>query len=702
MGLRGSFWRCGCVAIGLLVLALIVVLLIIFAWFLRSGSPPAMRCSLGECPKSPMPVPSTSPTPSAPLRNLIAKPPKRYSPIPYPSSHWRNDSLLGASVHTASILADEALPPATVRTDKQATLTYALRSLEEDATLRQAAAPALLARLEGGASIDVFFDCSHCDEGDAQALPQKLRLYPRTFDNPVLRSMPVAFPFTPRLMQRASIAGGTIEPYVALIFRDGTRDLDRWAIPIKVLRPDDVAEVSHSMHPPLARRMSIASRYPSDTVRIDFRDLGQQVVVTVPKRYAAMGRSLAQQSERDDSVRVLNTTDDATQYVVETGTDNAEISNASHELLNQLTFVGRRVSFDPDASTQEADGCEIPIAILHKQAGLSQAISKCIAAQRSALRTTLFTREVQELLFNLARCASGPADVSEHPVLAVSGIPYSAIQLLPIDNPGDRPFTCQGELRPRAASASWPRDLSDNFLGLHIAVALTPTEIGEDANHDRPPRMQGSTLTAVYASDPADELSPLFDSFATFSSHPPQATVERDGDSFLSALFSQRNALQVITINTHGRREIALPGGVSIPDRLLFANNLQAEDPHFNIPSSVTVTASRLRQAFSTLRSASTPLTRRPTILLLACDMAPYSGAGSNIPYMFIRLGARDVIVTETAVNAAMAELFGRDLVPRLMRERLPSVALIQSRRTLFERDGSILPLMWADVEGQN
>ena len=678
-----------------------IILIIIVALTFLAGPLPMSRspdrCASDECAKS---LPTPMPSPNLTRKDLATR--ENYSVRRHLSHRFSDKGLPDAPIHTASILSDETLPPATVRSGKPATLIYALRSPKEEASLRQAVAPAMLARLKAGASIDVYFDCSYCDESDAQALPQKLRLYSRTVERPEMRSLSVAFPFTPRLTQRTSIAGGPIGPYVALIFREGTRDLDRWAIPITVLTADDVLDVTDNIRPPLARKLRTSSRYPTDTVRIDFRNEGRQAIVTVPKKYAAMSQGLAQQAEWGKGVHVRDKSDDTTEYLVETGTDNAEISGAAHELLNQLTFVGRRISFDADASTEESDGCEIPIGLLQKQAVLSQAIVKCITGQRNALRTTLFVQPIQELLFNLARCISQPDDTASLPVLAVSGIPYSALQLLPVDYPGDRPFTCRGNLRPRTVRASGPQGLSDDFLGLHVALALTPIEIGENANHDRPSPTQGSTLTAVYATDPADALSSIFDSFAKFSSNLPQATVERSGDTFLSALFAQRNALQVIIINTHGRREIALPGAVPIPDRLLFANNAQAENPHFSIPQWATVTAPLLRQAFSTVRSDAAPLKRRPTILLLACDMAPYSGPGSNIPYMFIRLGARDVIVTETAVNAAMAEVLGRDLGPRLILERLPSVALVQSRRALFERYGSILPLMWADVEAQN
>jgi hypothetical protein len=598
-------------------------------------------------------------------------------PPPPPVAYYQTPQVR----HAAHIVTEgEDLPAMVTREGVRAHLRYMLQSNFRDADVVSPASRALLAALREGDSVEVRFRCSPCAPEDNQQ-----PYVPITLDKEIV------FPFMPTEADAAQVST-RMPAHAILLFRSNGRMVDRWAIPFRVLEPGEPSDdVGGAMGDEL-RPWSGAGGDPAPDgepiVMLDYYNLdGQlQVRLTLPPELIgyypyATSESVVSRPLRED----MRTTG---------GRNRAE--SAINELNNEVGSAVDRLLRTVPTRTYSAR------------------LADEIDRQAHRLREHLFPGRIRQLLFNLARCRTTSDQSRPIVALHVRGLPYAPLQLLPVQNEGDPQLRCSEGLVERSPLAA-EGDV-DDFLGLHIAVASRPTNTElmspfstEVGDFWQSPRTR--VVGGVYQDRPLvgeDEISlelrdpnaAYFDQLA--STLEGEAILARDGLTFLQYVREQRNETSFIVVNTHGQRR--LPNGRELPaaDRLIFSNSsdfFYSTSAH--VPDGASVDADEIVHAFRDLIDANPgerPLVRRPVVLLLACETAPYRPQEVTLPYAFFQLGASAVVATEVKVPGDFALRFGEAAIPRLRSGTRPEIVVHQVQRELFaERDG-VYALLWAAI----
>jgi hypothetical protein len=624
-------------------------------------------------------------------------------------------------VHTARISAQDGLPEGPVRrADAPAIMSYQLKPAGEltAGEVANGASATLLDTLSAGATISVTFGCSHCDDSDQRQAPQHLRLDPAGGGTP--RTQPLFFRFTPRSGASGPEGAPDVAPFVSLTFRVDGQEVDRWSIPVTVL-------AAATERPPLARPLSRTARSATRGARengmvIQYADHpvhGNQGVVIEVYAPLELRPYLAPLEEPGTNVRIVGISAAGITYSLSDLSRTLDsIQSASDELLGD---VDRAFRFAVDSSSRfpDDDNCPVLAEEAEDQRRIGAAIRTCISSEAQSMRHNLLPRPLQRVLFNLARCQrTGEAGAGERPLVVISGIRYGPIQFLPVDDIGDEPGRCSANLERRPQSQATNSTPSDDFLGLLLPIVIQPREVASALQGDNPvagapPRPERAILAGVYEEtrqDTDDDPAYGFDEFARFAQAELHAVVSRNADAFRQRVTELGGSVDLVIINSHGERGRQLrDADRRLPDRILFSHFIArppsasgSEAGDLRIPDRAVLTAAGLRGYFLERINAvgTMPLIRRPTVLLLACDMAPFR-PGSTIPSAFFVGGARYVIASDSQVPAGTARQFGDAVVSRLARGASPARAVLEARRALFDEQGMIGPLLWNVVSAQ-
>jgi len=616
-----------------------------------------------------------------------------------------NLQAASAPVHTAKIDSADGLPSGPVRrAGVPALLTYQLKPATELASdeLSGGASTSLIRALESGAMVNVIFDCSHCDEADRRQAPQLIRMDEGA--NGVLRSHPLAFHFTPRLTAQGAAGDLRLPPQLSLTFQLDGRDIDRWTIPLEI-----VGDARHAAGGGVQlTRATFADADAHDgeqPVQLIYHRSprgGLAIQVIAPLRLRPHFAPL--EGDGPGGAGLLGIGRDAVAYLIPVpDTSYENIQEARTDLLGQMD---RAFHFAADPSARRPEDADCPVEADATESQTSDAIRTCIGAEAQDLRTHLVPPALEQVLFNLARCQTAEQERGARapPLVILGGVHYAPIQFLPVNDVRGRPGRCGEGLRVRTAEPGWPASPSDDYLGLLLPIAIAPEEVSNAPTGNRSPRPpRGETrpniVAGVYEETrpgaPADDAYG-FNDFAAYAERELQASVARDAEAFRGRIAELGEGLNLLIINSHGERGEPLRASPDRQtDRIIFSHfEPGVEDAA--IPRRARLTGASL-SAYFVRRSRETgaiAMPRRPTVLLLACDMAPYR-PGSTIPAAFMVGGAHYVIATDSQVPATMARLFGRIVISQLRAGSSPPRAVFEARREIFRTRGSIGPLLW-------
>lgn len=585
--------------------------------------------------------------------------------------------------HTADLRTnDEQLPSTMLRANRPATLSYAYTA-NTLAHLRQEPSPGFADAMTDPnrrAGLSVSFSCFPCRDSDNA---QRARAV--TLDEAI------NFEFTPADSIDAIYSRLHVPPHVALTFRSGQTEVDRWVIPITILRAgESPGETQRSEFRHFSRWR------PANTalsvVRLDYvaASLSDPYIlrVALPWRLAhfvpegAWSEGATLEWSRDVPELVLTIAIQRT---------SADITSNVLDLHEQLRVTGRHA--------METSG----------ERGTAVALYDAVRAHARNTQRAIFPLEVRQLLFNLARCEAIEGSIrvnGDTPiVIALSGLPHVPVQLLPLESVAATGTpACSAGLRARNAEPAGP-----DFLGYEFAIATHPRGVGPLAPF--PPAHTGdrqSIVGGVYREDPqtgssGGEQDLLFDEFAqTLVGAYPTHRVERTGSTFLEALRENASA-EVVAINAHGQRRTTSHGSELIAtDRIIFSHKTYiAQGREAELPDSAVVSAGQIADVFiDELRAmpGRPPLSTRPVVLLLACETAPYRQAELTLPHAFLRIGASAVISTEVEVDAVLAHRFGVAMTQELSNGVDPAVALHRVQTALRHDPRGGYALLWNTI----
>lgn len=626
------------------------------------------------------------------------------------------------AIHTAQLAGAEALPSGWLRADAPATLEYQLKPRVEVQAGNLTGEPAenLLVAIARGGRIEITFDCYPCREENRRQPAQALVLDNSTLlRDRTLRSLPLRFPFTPLGRGNEQLERISVKPHVALSFKLDGYDLDRWVIPLRLLGPGDAPTISRATQ--LSRALGQSQRRPYSgqglpVLRLRYSNTAdgrsQQIEVTASRSLLPWLTALGAPSP-DPAGLVVGVGDETVSIRLPVRYSSTAMEAAAKDLQNVLDVTMRSVGDDGSSS------CRVPAEGIADQTKLSSALRACVVSTATNLRNIVLPGRLRQALYDLARCdvtRSDDDDERESPVLVFEGLPYMPLQLLPVDEPAAQ-RRCSSGLRPLLPDDDAPTGVTDDFLGLILPLLMVPQNasqvfsrdeesVAED--NDEPPVAPAvRVLGGVYRDVPADgETEPpasgrteeLFEQMAQAISAMDSAGVSRNATSFLTDLVRSRKHLDLIVVNSHGQRRGRNENtGILGTDQIVFSHwSTLMMDASADVPSGARARSSDITGTFAGIPDSDEfmPLTRRPTVVLLACDTAPYRG-DSSIPYAFFAAGAGAVIATDVEVPDELAQIFGRALVSELEDEPV-SIAVLNARRSLWKSNKTIVPLLWS------
>ena len=608
-----------------------------------------------------------------------------------------------AATHTARISSGTDLPLGVVRADAPASVEYRLKPLTEVVTGESMGAPRrdLLRAIRAGAYVDVTFGCNACDEIDNQQAPQRLVLDRAALSQGIFRSEGLKFRFTARHPSPALSVGGR-SPHVSFVFRFNGRDLDTWIVPIVVLTSSSLSP-TNTVRPAAAQREIDAQLRGDVPIRLQYyrpaANGPYSVRISAPTKFMPWLRSLGSVERHNASLLSVG--------LVASG--SALMSPAANKLQGRLELV-RRGEVGTTAAC--ADQPQIPA----DQAALSAAIRGCISDAVHEFRTHALPIAVQQFLFDLARCdpvTSSDADwhraKDRLPLLVVQGTPYLPFQFVPLDTIGDQPATCSQGLTLSTQAAATPADM-DAYLGLLLPIEIEPDMILSMAKASSTPAVFKDSayrtkrlLAGIYREDPLGEepaagsTNDIFRQMAKRFEHDADALLVHSATTFLNGLKQNRYSLDLIFVNAHGRRRGANEDTERVPpDNIIFSHWEQLEgNAGADVPKSAITDGVAIAAAIGQLPPGEDRLALAPTVLLLACETAPYREENS-IPAAFITAGAGAVIVTETTVQDGLARDFGVAFLAGYNDGDSPAEAAFRARREVLLNHSTIFGLLWS------
>ncbi|GAM96847.1 hypothetical protein U91I_00468 [alpha proteobacterium U9-1i] len=616
---------------------------------------------------------------------LWPKPEEKSDP---PSARFEH---LGAFTNAAG----ETLPTAHVRQGQPTQFHYRFRPLgEESAELHVEANRELTEYLARNDSVGVQFACYPCDLD-----PDSLGV--RQIQSEDLAESELVFAFTPIAPQRDGRSALDIRPHIALTFLDGGALLDRWVIPLRVLGPEEVApdtsasaQVSsrtgeHSIYEGYAVRM------PSRVIRFTFTAASR----TTPMAVEMRAPNWASRYLPDDPA--LQVRRDSAGFIVSAPlrTTPARFSGLVQRMMGSVEGAMQNAfSSDLQLGAEDTSSpCAFGSDPAENQAASSEAFRNCIRERALNVRDAMLPDAMRQFLYNLARCGSVDEDTLS--LVVFSGHPPAPLQLLPVDE------VHRGQLdhcdvvggADERAQTTAP---SDDYWGLHFPLVSLPV-VNEDLfDTDGPPNvspLSPQLLAGIYAAPSGANAAPdidTFNAFAQFVSGRARATVVRDGRQFLTAIRDRRGDIDLIVTNTHGIRRPPYSNELIFSDLSTYAINPEVAPP----PGSVVNATDLYGQLNSVTAVGQIGLSRRPSVILLACDLACRDDDEFCIPSVFLTFGAESIIAAEASVPSSVAHDLGRMLVERIGRGDPAPIALLQARQEYFRTHHSVFPLLWGIV----
>ncbi|KPF78336.1 hypothetical protein IP88_04070 [alpha proteobacterium AAP81b] len=625
-----------------------------------------------------------------------------------------NDIIVTASrkpilgVHTAKLTSDPALGGGAVRAGRVATLTYQLKPpVEVDAgDISSPAANGLLQSILEGNIIEVAFSCYPCAASDLQQPTQVLKI-DRASSLSGIRSLPIQFRLTPRAIESPYLKALKVAPHVALTFRQDGYDLDRWVIPIKIMvqGQNSGGSTDGQLQRTFVERQP-GALFDNPLVRLRYQIAGDgrglSVRVMAPAALLPFFQPLANVAT-----------------VVDNGKNGVLVDLPVARSLDLIEAAGRVVYNDIDEAVQgtgeDEQRCHLPTENIKDQTKSSQALAECVGPSARVLRNMLFPRGLQQVIYNLARCRpKGSGDKAADrtlPTLAIENLPYVPLQVVPVDDIVGTGAACTPGLEPLPTDPIARRGISDNFLGLLLPTVLITRDTLALA--DREPRMSEAEGTAdflagIYKEVPAtgetqapapSRVDDLFDSMDKQVRSTLHGAVARNATEFLKQLVANRTSLSLVLVNSHGQRRGRNEDNIILgTDQIVFSHwAILQNNPDAGVPATARVRSLELIDAFAHLdeENSGLPLTERPTVLLLACDTAPYRKEYS-VPFALFRTGAGYVVSTDVAVDTELANQFGQAFLRAFRTNTEPTpVAVFKARRELLLQNGTVWSLLW-------
>lgn len=484
------------------------------------------------------------------------------------------------------------------------------------------------------------------------------------------RSTRAVFPFTPS--KAAGDPSGKLQIGFQVTDDHGVQ-LDYIAVNVQLVGPGDLPDKIASLKQPALQRAPTIDRDPS----------ARDVDVTLTIQPRGDGRLHATVEGSPDLERAFNgqNRDSARQLKwLGTGMSPNEVPQANGRfyldlsaLINNRPGLSRILSGDPKAA--QGNG---PNLLLDDDD--SAALVKLLFEHGALWHSLLFGGEADSHLREIIKVVEAQTR-TDRPIrlrVETAGV-YLPWQVLA--QPGTKPDATRfWGLRYELSAQPIRYPLLKSFPGPmdYLAGPVVFGQYRSDASND---------MVAGLAQRMLDHVRSLF--------NPSGVLVARSRDEFKDQLDSNKGAVKLILTFTHGKSGTLVSDSGAVSEsaagpELLFANNE-------SLPAATLLMLSAYVPGDQYFFGAA------PIVFLNGCETGTggfFATTNSDFAGLFIRMGARSVIVTEAPVWSFFGYNFGTKLLNAMASGTPITRALLSTRREYFEKSGNPLGLLYSYYGG--